>query len=190
MFLILKKKNSKKFSLVLDFDETLVYFKINTDMEKDGMLKLRPDVFTFLREVKKYYELILFSEATQNYIDLLLESFEDSEKFFDYKLYRQHTVIAAKDFVKDLTRIGRPLDCIIIIDNTPQNFRLQKNNGIAIKSFWGEDKNDNALRDLTPILVNIAKTETDVRKGLDKYHELIYTKITSNIYKHNKNKEF
>ena len=53
----IKKKNSKKFSLVLDFDETIAYFKINTDIETDGMLKLRPDVFTFLREVKKYLKI-------------------------------------------------------------------------------------------------------------------------------------
>ena len=182
----IKNKSTKKFTLVLDLDETLVYFKINSKKETDGVLRLRPDVFTFLKEVKKYYELILFSEAAQKYVDLLLETFEESEKFFDYKLYRQHTVIAAKDFVKDLTRIGRTLDSVIIIDNNAQNFRLQKKNGIAIKSFWGEDISDNALRDLIPILVNIAKTEEDVRKGLDKYHDFIITNISSNIYKHSK----
>ena len=185
-----RNKNPKKFTLVLDFDETLAFFKIDSEMETDGVLRLRPDVFTFLNEMKKYYELILFSEATQNYVDLLLESFEETQKYFDHKLYRQHTVIAAQDFVKDLTRIGRPLDSIIIIDNSPQNFRLQVKNGIAIKSFWGEDSTDNALKDLIPILVDIAKNEEDVRKGLDRYHNLIVSQITSNLYKHSHTKNY
>jgi hypothetical protein len=34
----------------------------------------------------------------------------------------------------------------------PQNFRLQKENGIFIKTFYGDDTNDTALFELTPIL--------------------------------------
>ena len=58
---------------------------------------------------------------------------------------------------------------------------------INIKSFFGEEDNeDNTLIDLMTILIKIAKEENDVRKGIIKYHEEIITKITSNIYKHNK----
>ena len=134
-----------------------------------------------------YYEIILFTEASQSYIDLLINALEENKKYFEYKLYRQHTVIRGNDFIKDLTRIGRPLNSIIIVDNMPQNFRLQKGNGINIKSFWGEDdEEDNSLLDLMTILINIAKEEEDVRNGIIKYHDEIITKITSNLYKHNK----
>ena len=84
-----------------------------------------------------------------------------------------------------IKRIGRPLDKIIIVDNMPQNFRLQKENGIIIKAFWGEDNFDTALIDLYPILVNIAKEGGDVRKSLVKYRDEIVEKVTSNISKHN-----
>ena len=90
----------------------------------------------------------------------------------------KHAVIIDNDFVKDLTRIGRPLDKIIIVDNMPQNFRLQKENGIMIKPFWGEDKYDTALIDLIPILINIYKDGGDVRKGLIKYKDDIIKKVT------------
>ena len=85
--------------------------------------------------------------------------------------------------MKDLSRIGRPLDKIILIDNMPQNMRLQKENGIIIKSFWGEDNFDTALFDLIPILVNISKEGGDVRFGLAKYKEEIIKNITSFIGK-------
>ena len=81
--------------------------------------------------------------------------------------------------MKDLTRVGRPLDSTIIVDNMPQNFRLQKENGIIIKAFWGEDHSDRALFELIPILVNIAKEGGDIRIGLAKYKKDIIKKVTS-----------
>jgi len=177
--------NTKKFTLVLDLDETLLHFNIEENNE-EGIIKLRPGIFKFLEEVSKYYELVLFSEASEEYVNLIMNSFEDNIKYFDYKLYRQHTVIMNQDFIKDLTRLGRPLNTVIIVDNMPQNFRLQKINGIAIKSFWGEDNNDKVLLDLASILVKIAQEYDDVRNGLIRYHQEIATKIISNVFRHYK----
>jgi CTD small phosphatase-like protein 2 len=88
--------------------------------------------------------------------------------------------------VKDLSKIGRDLEKTIIVDNMPQNFRLQKDNGIFIKTFWGEDNKDAALIDLIPILVGIAQSRpSDIRKTLMEYREEILRSISSNI---NRNK--
>ena len=54
-------------------------------------------------------------------------------------------------FVKDLSRIGRPLHKTIIVDNVAENFSLQPDNGIFIKS-WFEDPSDTALHELAPLL--------------------------------------
>ena len=174
----------KKYSLVLDLDETLIHFKVNHSHNDEGILKLRPGVVTFLEVIKEYYEIILFTEASEAYTELIMEAFNKNE-FFDYKFFRQHTIIIGQDFVKDLQRIGRPLDRIIIVDNIAQNFRMQKNNGILIKPFDGEDQNDQALIDLIPILINIAKDNIDARNGLVKYRDEIMTKITSNLFRRN-----
>ena len=177
--------NYKPYSLILDLDETLVHFKVNPENESEGVLKVRPGVMEFLDAVDKYYELIIFTCATQDYANLLIDAIEENKIYFVHRLYRQHTVIIDNDFVKDLTRIGRPLDKIAIVDNMPQNFRLQKENGINIKAFWGEDIYDNALINLSPILITIAKEGGDIRKGLAKYRDEIVEKVTSNISKHN-----
>ena len=177
--------NHKKYSLILDLDETLVHFKMNPENKSEGVLKVRPGVMEFLDAVDKYYELIIFTCATQDYANLLIDAIEENKIYFEHRLYRQHTVIIDNDFVKDLTRIGRPLDKIAIVDNMPQNFRLQKENGINIKAFWGEDIYDTALINLSPILINIAEEGGDIRKGLAKYRDEIVEKVTSNISKHN-----
>lgn len=54
-------------------------------------------------------------------------------------------------FVKDLSKIGRPLNKTIIVDNVAENFSLQPDNGIFIKS-WFEDPSDTALLELAPLL--------------------------------------
>ena len=178
-------KNRKKYSLILDLDETLIHFKINNDDDSEGVLQIRPGAIKFLEKVGQYYELIVFTAATKDYGDLLIDAIEENKVYFEHRFYRQHTIIIGNDFVKDLNRIGRPLDKIIIVDNMPQNFRLQKENGINIKAFWGEDVNDNALEELGIILVNIAKDGGDVRNGLIKYKDDIIRKVTSNISKNN-----
>ena len=178
-------KNRKPYSLILDLDETLVHFKVNNEDDSEGVLQIRPGVIPFLELVGKYYELIIFTAATQDYGDLLIDAIEENNVFFEHRFYRQHTVIMGNDFIKDLTRVGRPLDKIIIVDNMPQNFRLQKENGINIKAFWGEDVNDNALEELGKILINIARDGGDVRIGLEKYREKKKKKVTSNISRNN-----
>ena len=177
----IKTPNPKKYTLVLDLDETLVNFKIKKGRE--GYVRLRPFLFGFLEEVSQFYELIIFTSSTEAYANSVIEAIEHDKKYFDYVFYRQHTIIVGNDFVKDLTRIGRPLNSTIIIDNTPQNFRFQKENGISIKPFWGQDSNDKTLYDLMPILLDIAQTGGDVRITLGKYREEIIGKITSNVSK-------
>ena len=177
----LRTKNNKNYSLVLDLDETLIHFKPG-NTEEEGVLRIRPGITEFLEEIGKYYELILFTTATQEYADLLIDAIEEDKIYFDHRLYREHAIIVDNDFVKDLTRIGRPLDKIIIVDDMPQNFKLQKENGIIIKPFWGEDNYDMALFNLIPILKNIAKENKDVRIGLVNYKDEIFKNITSGFY--------
>ena len=171
----------KPYTLVLGLDETLVNFQqINYTQ---GVLKLRPFLIEFLESVSQYYELILFTTETEYYAEPIIKAIEQKNNYFDYIFYKENCIIVGNDYVKDLTRIGRPLDSTIIVDNMPQYFRSQKENGIIIKSFWAQDPNDRALYDLIPILINIAEEEIDVRDGLSKYRNEIVKKVTSNISK-------
>ena len=70
---------------------------------------------------------------------------------------------------------------MIIVDNLSQNFRLQKENGIMIKAFWGEDIYDNALIELEKILIQIINKFDDAREGIAKYKDDILSKVSSNF---------
>ena len=177
----IKVKNTKPFSLILDLDETLMHFKIKPEENNNNMvMKIRPFINSFIEKVRKYYELIIFTEDTQDYGDELINGLEKKNIYFEHRFYRQHTVKIDNDFIKDLDRIGSPLETMIIVDDMPQNYRLQKENGIHIKAFWGYDVNDNALEELGKILVNIAKEGGDLRIGIEKYKYNILNKVTFN----------
>ena len=172
---------SNKYYLVCDIDETLFNFKLSEEDQEQGVLKIRPGVFQLIEEIRPYYQIILFSEADRDYIEVIIEAICSTRYLYDYILSRDYVSIEGNNFIKDISKIGTPLDKTIIIDNMPQNFRKNKENAIYIKSFFGENNNDKALIDLIPILVNIAKSGNDVRNELIKYKEKIVDKISSNF---------
>ena len=177
--------NPRQFSLVLDLNETLVHLQIREEQAIEYVLKIRPGLSEFLEELSQYYELIAFTGSTPENANIILDAIEEGKFIFAQRLYRNHMIIIDNEFVKDLNRIGRPLDKIIIVDNRPQNFRLQKENGICIKSFFGEDKSDMNLINLKNILIDIAQEGGDLRFGIQKYKNKILEKVESNLYKNN-----
>ena len=173
-------QNKNQYTLVLDLDETLISFRINQGGK--GILKLRPGLFNFLKKVKNKYELVIFTAGTKEYADPIIDIIEQKEKFFVKRLFRQHTIYRDNIFIKDLTKLGRDLSKIIIVDNMPQNFCLQKENGILISNYFGQDNGDNTLYLLGDILLKIAQHPgKDVRNEIKKYKEEIFTKITTNL---------
>ena len=179
----LNKKPSKNYTLVLDLDETLIHFKSNPNDDNSGILQFRPFLSEFLIGVSKYYELIVFTAATEDYANPIIDAIEKKGIKFEYRLYRIHTVVINNDFVKDLSRLGRDLSRIIIVDNMEQNYKLQPENGITIRPFWGKDANDMALVDLLGLLIEIAKRNMDVRVGISYFKEDIISRVTSNIFR-------
>ena len=174
----IKTPSKKKYTLVLDLDETLINVEFKDMSNNKCILHLRPGLFWFLSKVKPFYELITFTSASKEYAQPIINEIELKNKYFDYTFFREHSVISGNDFVKDISRIGRDMKNIIIIDNMEQNFRLNKKNGIKIKAFYG-DQNDKVLYELSKILVLIVKQGyDDLTVALQQYANEIKVKIT------------
>ena len=173
----IKTKKIKKYSVVLDLEETLLHFKEDNKNNKEWYVDIRPGTLKFLDDISEYYELIVFNEGEKKFTDFLIDSLEQNKIYFEHRFYRDHIIIDNNDIVKDLVRIGRDLDKILIVDNMKQNFKFQKENGILIKPFYGQG-DYNILKELGNILIKIAKEGGDLRNGLIKYKNEIINKIT------------
>jgi CTD small phosphatase-like protein 2 len=88
----------------------------------------------------------------QSYADLILNHMQA----VTIRLYRQHSVKVGNELVKDLSRVGRDLSRVLLVDNLDKNFQFQKENGIHVRSWFG-DPNDNVLKDLSQELERLAK---------------------------------
>ena len=177
--------NKKKYTLLISLDGTLIHFKIDNKNKNNnkGIIQLRPGLKEFLSDIKPYYEIIAFSNGDKKYTDILINSLDKNRIFFQNKLYREHCTRINNDFVKDLSKLDKDMKKIIIVDNLVQNYRLNLENGINIKSFYGEI-NDKILQELGNILIKIAKLGGDIRRGISYYKDDIINKVSSNIYCH------
>ena len=98
-----------------------------------------------LIELSYQFELILFTASTSQYADIVIQTF-DGKPFFDHVLAREQCLFIEqyKVFIKDLQILtcGRSLKDIIIVDNKVESYSSNLDNGIPIKSYYGEPDDD------------------------------------------------
>jgi len=163
------------YTLVLDLDETLIHSN-----QVDDKVLVRPGAKEFIKELTSCYEVVVFTAGIKEYADWAL-SFVDPEGLIAYKLYREHTTKKNGVYVKDISKLGRSLKRVIIIDNIVESFQFQSANGIFIKP-WKGDTNDRELIKLLPVLKEIVKQKvSDVRTALRYYRDNQLRTILNNI---------
>ena len=184
-----EKPKNKRYTLILDLDETLVHVeRINQQINNNyiynlndqRVINLRPGLFSFLNSVKPYYEIISFSTASKIYADNIIKKIETNQQYFDYNLYRDHTTLYGKEYVKDISKIGRNIKEVIIVDNLEKNFKLNPNNGIKIAPYFGEINSDDVkLFELQKLLILFFKLKyDDLRMAIKDYKQYIKNKIS------------
>ena len=167
----------QKYTLVLDLDETLVHFFYTPS---GGSFLIRPHCFDFLEEMSSIFDIAIFTAGMKDYADSILDLLDPEKKWIKYRLYRHHTSLSGMCFVKDLSKLGRDLKKVIIIDNLADNFRLQPNNGLEIKT-WTEEMRDSQLKDIGRLLNEIIKqSPSDIRITLKKVKEEYIKRIRKN----------
>jgi len=154
-------------TLVLDLDETLVYsstsplegvradFVVDVELSKIAQVHRvhvhkRPGLEVFLKEMAQVYELVVFTASISEYASPVIDQL-DKIGIVAGRLYREHCTLRDGHFVKDLSRLGRKLRNMLIIDNSPDAYSMQPDMGLPIQSWYG-DNHDKALFELIPVL--------------------------------------
>ncbi|XP_076929729.1 uncharacterized protein LOC143594264 isoform X2 [Bidens hawaiensis] len=165
---------TKSVTLALDLDETLVHssldhcddadftFSVVSGLKEHTVyVKQRPYLRTFLEKVSEMFHIVIFTASQSIYAKKLLDILDPDGKIISRRAYRDSCIFADGSYTKDLTVLSVDLAKIVLIDNSPQVFRLQVNNGIPIKS-WFDDPSDCALISLLPFLETLVDAQ-DVR---------------------------
>jgi Dullard-like phosphatase family protein len=165
-FLPAKKITDKReCTLVLDLDETLVHY-FEEEGGENAYVKVRVGCENFIKELSEYCEIVIFTAGVKFYADIVIQGLDSKDKI-DYRLYRQHTDLVDGINIKDLSKLGRDLSKVVIIDNIKENFQRQPDNGLHILDFEG-DENDIELNYLLEDLLQLfSKPGLDVRKYLN-----------------------
>ncbi|KAL5227356.1 hypothetical protein ABZP36_015621 [Zizania latifolia] len=174
-----KSVRLKRVTLVLDLDETLVHSTLDHCENADFTLEVffnmknhtvyvrqRPYLKMFLEKVAQMFELVIFTASQRIYAEQLIDRLDPDGRLISHRMYRESCIFSDGCYTKDLTILGVDLAKVVIVDNTPQVFQLQLDNGIPIKS-WFDDPSDEELVELVPFLETLVGVE-DVRPLISK----------------------
>ena len=129
-------------------------------------VRQRPHLKMFLEKVAQMFELVIFTASQRIYAEQIIDRLDPDGKLISQRIYRESCIFSDGSYTKDLTILGVHLAKVAIIDNTPQVFQLQVDNGIPIKS-WFDDPADQELVELLPFLETLVDAE-DVRPLISK----------------------
>mmetsp|Transcript_19439 Transcript_19439/g.42530 ORF Transcript_19439/g.42530 Transcript_19439/m.42530 type:complete len:308 (-) Transcript_19439:210-1133(-) len=174
----MQARDKGKKTLVLDLDETLVHSSFKPVANADYVIPVeidnkvtdvyvikRPWVDQFMVAMGEAFEVVVFTASLAKYADPLLDLL-DEKNLVRWRLFRDSCCPYEGNYVKDLSRLGRPPEDVIIIDNSPHSYIFQPENAIPIGTFIG-DTHDQDLLDLIPFLLSVREHD-DVREVLEK----------------------
>jgi len=161
-----KEEHRGRRTVVLDLDETLVHcipsqlFAPPTNSLRlrievvglDAFVYIRPYAQMVLRVLAKMFEVVVFTASAAVYADQVLDYLDPGREMVAYRLYRQHCTQIGGGHFKDMRRLGRKLENIVLVDNSPLAMGLTPDNGILCSSWFGDDNRDTELLKLLLVL--------------------------------------
>lgn len=150
-------------TLVIDLENTLVH---STYSRATGWrVAKRPGAEAFLAYMASYYEVVVFTSNVNSYADPILQRL-DPNGYVTYRLYRAETHFKNGVHIKDISRLNRPIEKVVMIDHDERSVSMQRENAIIVPE-WTGDPSDTALLDLIPLLEGIVREDVaDVRDVL------------------------
>jgi len=154
---------TRKKVLVLDLDHTLIHTFVEPTVNEDfGQFSVRPGFEAFIECVQPFYEIHLFTAATEGYAKPLLQYLDSDGTIFESALYNDSCTYTTKDwFIKDITKIHDDLSNVVLVDDDPEATSWdQACNHIHIREYLDKNRDtDMELAILTDFLLEIKDSD-------------------------------
>ncbi|CAD8144134.1 unnamed protein product [Paramecium pentaurelia] len=170
-------KDTKKYTLLFDLDETLVHCTLDLKLPCDKKLiiklsqdetfqvgvSVRPGLQMMLELLEPNFEIIVFTASHGQYAKRIVE-YIDPKRIISRVLSREHCCFSDQGlYVKDLSIIkNRSISRTLLVDNSAISYYYQFDNGVPIIPFY-ENKQDKQLLHLAKYLNGMVGTD-DIRE--------------------------
>lgn len=167
----LLSQDINKKCLIIDLDETLVHSSFKPISNADFIVPVeiegtvhqvyvlkRPYVDEFIKKMGEMFECVLFTASLAKYADPVADLL-DKWGVFRARLFRESCVFHRGNYVKDLSRLGRELNKVVIVDNSPASYIFHPNNAVPVQS-WFDDMTDTELLDLIPFFESLSQVDS------------------------------
>ncbi|CAD8148814.1 unnamed protein product [Paramecium octaurelia] len=168
---------TKKYSIAIDLDETLVHseeLKPNRRYDFQNLqfgTFIRPYCSQFLQTLNKHANLFVFTSSNIKYATTIMQILDPQKDLFQGLFFRDHcTILQDNTQVKDIKIISSDLTKIILIDNNPQCFIPEPFNGIPIVPFL-DNKADKELLILSQLIEREIFTSEDVQHVIKRFFQ-------------------
>lgn len=129
----------------------------------------RPGLAEFLRRVNSIADVVVFTASQPGYAKPILDVLDPTSSLFRARLYRDSTTeLRHHSNVKDLSRLGCDLARTVLVDNSPFSFLMQPSNGLPVRPFSGQPRDNDLLMVVLPIVEGLSACGGDIRPVLDK----------------------
>ena len=135
-----------KKNIDLDIDGTLFYaslkeFDNSIKLSNDYYASIRPfvnDLFSYLKDNEQYFDVIIYSAATEDYIEELLKLIDTKgiiKNIYDRKYCDQLFINNKETYVKNSTKLNIDYTNLYLIDDNEYHFNDGSILGITCKSY-------------------------------------------------------
>ena len=165
-----------KILVVFDLDETLVYAREKT-------LVLRPHTSELLKGLEEVCEIAVWTAGVRPYAKHIVSELEknvwgkDAAGVIKHLISRNKNWFDANDYTKDLTKLGRDMEKVLIIENTPDCVRMNCKNAIIVEDYEGERDTAHTLRSLKEVILELCESGEPVTKFIPACKQLEKQKI-------------
>eukprot|EP00997_Jenningsia_sp_PLL12_P006311 NODE_2856_length_854_cov_120.273292_g2363_i0.p1 GENE.NODE_2856_length_854_cov_120.273292_g2363_i0~~NODE_2856_length_854_cov_120.273292_g2363_i0.p1 ORF type:complete len:187 (-),score=28.13 NODE_2856_length_854_cov_120.273292_g2363_i0:267-827(-) len=145
----------------LDLDETLIY-------AREGPLYGRPGLDQLLEFLGNNCETVVWTAGVRAYAQAVIRNI-DPNGVIDHCVYRHERWFTGQaGYSKDLGFLGRDLDYVVILENTPDCIRGNEENGILVADYEGGEMKDNTLPAIHALLDDLVKSGMTVPQYLNR----------------------
>eukprot|EP01059_Diplonema_ambulator_P025460 TRINITY_DN42510_c0_g1_i1.p1 TRINITY_DN42510_c0_g1~~TRINITY_DN42510_c0_g1_i1.p1 ORF type:complete len:348 (+),score=102.54 TRINITY_DN42510_c0_g1_i1:70-1044(+) len=162
--------------VVFDLDETIVY-------AREGPLMMRPHAEDLLKSVGEVTEVAFWTAGERSYAKAVTAELEKKiwgktpSGVIKHLITRNKSWFDEEDYTKDLNLLGRNMNDVLIVENTPDCVRLNPKNAIIVEDFEGAHDTMHTLEALKEVILDLVRSSLPVAEFIPQCEKLERQKI-------------